>query len=144
MDSEDEAEIRRQRELWKAAFEAGDVDRIMSFYAPADQIVAFDIMPPLEFDGWDDYRSNWVDFLGQFDGAPSIETRDMAIACSGDVAFVRCLTRLGGVMQGKPVDIWTRETNGMRKIEGTWLVVHDHVSVPVDFSTGQPCMALKP
>ena len=30
MSTIDEAEIRKQRELWKDAFEAGDVERIMS------------------------------------------------------------------------------------------------------------------
>ena len=42
------------------AFESGDVDRIMSFYAPGSAIVACDILPPLQFDGWEAYRSEWV------------------------------------------------------------------------------------
>ncbi len=142
MNTTDEAQIRQQRELWKAAFEAGDVEQVMSFYAP--EIVSFDLMPPLQFNGWDVYKSNWVNFLKQFDGNPTIETRDMTITCSGDVAFIRNLTRLKGTMQGQHVDMWTRETNGLRKIDGIWLVVHDHVSIPVDLSTGKPSMDLKP
>jgi ketosteroid isomerase-like protein len=31
---------------------------------------------------------------------------------------------------GKRVDLWTRATIGFRKIDGRWLVVHEHVSVP--------------
>ncbi len=56
MDITDEAQIRQQRELWKDAFEAGDVERVMSFYAP--EIVAFDIMPPLQFADRNSYESN--------------------------------------------------------------------------------------
>ena len=39
MATDDEAEIRYRREQWKAAFEAGDVDSIMSFYAPGAETI---------------------------------------------------------------------------------------------------------
>lgn len=142
MDITDEAQIRQQRELWKDAFEASDVERVMSFYAP--EIVAFDIMPPLQFADRNSYESNWVNFLHAFDGKITLEVKNLTIACAGDVAFVCAFTRLTGTMQGQSFDSWTRETNGLRKIDGAWLVVHDHVSVPVDFSTGKALLDLKP
>lgn len=105
---------------------------------------AVDIMPPLQFGDRDAYETNGVNFLKQFDGNPTLQVKNLTITCSGDVAFVRALTRMQGTMQGQPFDSWTRETNGLRKIDGTWLVVHDHVSVPVDFSTGKALLDLEP
>ena len=144
MAMDDEAQIRHQRQGWKAAFEAGDVDRIMSFYAPGAETVAFDILPPLQFAGWDAYRADWGDFLKLFDSSPRVETNDITITCSGEVAFVHGLIHLTSTMQGKPFDLRMRATNGLRKIDGTWLVVHDHVSVPVVITTGTASMDLKP
>jgi ketosteroid isomerase-like protein len=43
--------IRHRREFWKAAFEAGKAERIMSFYAPGAETVAFNILPSLQFAG---------------------------------------------------------------------------------------------
>lgn len=144
MDTTDEAQIRQQRDLWKAAFEAGDVDRIMSFYAPGAKTVAFDILPPLAFDSYDAYKNEWVRFLRLFEGKLTVEVRDITITCSGEVAFIHGLVRLTGTMQGQRTDLWMRATNGLRKIDGVWLVVHDHVSVPVDITTGKAAMDLTP
>lgn len=140
MDTADQAAIRRQRELWKEAVEACDVDAVMSFYVEGAEYRGFDVMPPFTYDGSDAFRANWERFFDQFEGAPRFEFKDMEIYCSGDVAFVRGLTRFQGTMGGKAIDLWTRETNGLRKIDGVWLLVHDHISVPVDLATGQGCM----
>ncbi len=138
----EEAQIQQKLDSWKAAFEAGDAERLMSFYSP--EIVAFDIMPPLQFVGEDEWRNNWTGFLKQFEGNPTLETRNMTITCSAEVAFVRCLMRIKGKMNGQQMDVWTRVTNCFRKIDDNWLIVHDHVSVPVDFSADKPCLGLKP
>ena len=141
----EEAQIRRQRQLWGAAFEAGDVDRIMSFYAPGAETLAFDVLPPLWLEGRDAYKDQWRRFLARFKGAPVVEVKDLKVTVAGDVAFLHGLVRLAGTLaDGRPLDLWMRATNGLRKIDGVWLVVHDHVSVPVDIATGRPAMDLKP
>jgi uncharacterized protein len=68
----------------------------------------------------------------------------LQIKCSGEVGFVHSLIRLSGAMNGNPVNMWLRETNCLRKIDGVWLLVHDHVSVPMDFETGQALTTLQP
>ena len=142
---QEEMVIRKQRELWKAAFEAGDVERIMSFYAPGAATVAFDVLPPLQYSGFDAYKQHWSLFLALFQGPPKVDVAESQIVCSGDVAFVHALVRLKATLRdGRPLDIWMRATNGMRKIGGEWLVVHDHVSLPVDITTGVPSMNLTP
>ncbi len=142
MNSHDE--VQQQRLAWKEAFESGDVERIMSFYAPGAQTVAFDILPPLRFNGWDAYRKDWIGFLKLFDGPVSVEVRESSIIASDTVAIVHALIGLNGTMKGKPFHLWMRGTNGLKKIDGRWLVVHDHVSVPVDITTGASAMHLQP
>lgn len=144
MDTTDESEIRQRRAEWKAAFEAGDVDRIMSFYAPGAATVAFDILPPLQYAGWGNYKRDWASFLKLFDGPCKVMTQDIQILCSGDLAVVHGFVQLVGVIKGRPFQLWMRATNALTRIDGVWLVVHDHVSVPVDITTGRSAMDLIP
>jgi PhnB protein len=56
---------------------------------------------------------------------------DLKINLGGDVAFTHSLNRLtGDKKSGEKVDIWVRVTLGFRKINGEWLVTHEHASVP--------------
>ena len=36
-------------------------------------------------------------------------------------------------------DLWLRWTACFRRIDGVWLIVHDHVSVPADLEHGPGC-----
>ena len=138
--TDDRKQIRQARQDWKRAFETRDVEAIMAHYAP--EIVTFDIMPPLTYDGAAANRRDWGEFFAQFDGDITITFADEHVECFGDLGFVREFTRLAGNAKGKPLDLWTRETNCLRKVEGRWLIVHAHTSVPVDFETMTPCINL--
>jgi ketosteroid isomerase-like protein len=143
--SADEGSIRQLYESWAKAFRAKDVTAIMSFYASGDAVIAYDVIPPLQYKGFDTYKKDYTDFLAPFKGPVGIEFRDMHIYAGGDVGLVHCLERISGTMQnGQKVDFWLRATSGLRKINGKWLIVHDHISVPADFNTGKAAMDLKP
>ena len=117
----------------------------MSVYAPGDAVVAYDVVPPLQYKGKDAYRKDYQEFLNQYDGPVHVEYRDMRIISSGDVGFIHALERFTGKLKnGQPSALWLRVTSGVRKIAGKWLIVHDHVSVPVDFETGKAALDLKP
>jgi ketosteroid isomerase-like protein len=64
---------------------------------------------------------------------------DLNITAGGDVAYghsiqVASFTDKGG----KTVTSTMRVTDGYKKVNGQWLISHEHVSVPVDFSTMKP------
>lgn len=59
--SRNEAEIRQLIDDWIEAFRAKDVERIMSFYA--QDVVAYDIVPPLQCKGAAEYRKDWEAML---------------------------------------------------------------------------------
>ncbi len=141
----DEIEIRALLDRWAKAFEARDIDLIMSNYASGDAVVAYDIAPPLQYKGKEAYRKDYQEFLAQYDGPIHVEYRDMRVLSSGDVGFVHALERFTGKLKGgQPSDMWLRYTGGLRKIDGRWLIVHDHVSVPTDFESGKALLDLKP
>ena len=45
---------------------------------------------------------------------------------------------------GREVDMWVRMTVGFRKINGKWMVTHEHTSVPFDAESGKASVDLKP
>jgi uncharacterized protein (TIGR02246 family) len=141
----DDAEIRALVDRWAKVFEAHDVEGIMSLYAPGDAVMAYDVVPPLVYKGKDAYRKDYVEFLAQYDGPVHVEFRDMRVLSSGDVGFVHALERFTGKLKnGQQSDLWLRATSGVRKMNGKWLIVHDHVSVPIDFESGKAVLNLKP
>jgi ketosteroid isomerase-like protein len=67
------------------ACRAKDIDRLMSLYSP--NIIYFDCVPPLHFTGSDAVRRNFLRWFNEYEGEIGLETRDLNIAISGDVAF---------------------------------------------------------
>ena len=135
--------IRAAYAAWQHAFEARDVNGIMALYAP--EVVAYDIVPPLQFKGEGAYRKDYSEFFSQFKGPVRSTIPDMEIEQSGDTAFAFGLEHLQGTMtDGTPVDTWLRFSDGWKRRNGRWLVVHEHVSVPVDLATGKARLDLKP
>jgi hypothetical protein len=45
---------------------------------------------------------------------------------------------------GNPMDATMRITDVLRKSSGKWLIVHEHVSVPVDLASGKADLSSKP
>ena len=65
---------------------------------------------------------------------------------SEDVAFAHSLNRLSGTLTGgtTATGFWVRATTCFRKVNGHWLIAHDHVSMPLDLTTGTPLLNLEP
>jgi ketosteroid isomerase-like protein len=117
----------------------------MSVYAPGEVVVAFDFVPPLAKVGRDAYRRNYEEFFAMFNGPLGVELREVRIVAAGDVAFLHCFDRMSGTLQsGEPFDLWLRVTSGLRKIDGKWRIIHDHVSVPIYLETGTAALDLSP
>lgn len=143
MGSASEAEIREVLHKWEAAFSARDLDAVMAFYAPG--VVTYDVDPPLQYVGKDAYRKDWADYFARYTGRLSVESRDVHVMASGDLGVVMELQHVSGTLtNGQKTSVWLRVTSVFRKINGKWLDVHDHVSIPVHMHTGQGQMDLVP
>ena len=138
----EEAQIRQRLASWAKTLRAKDVDGLMSHYA--QEIVVFDLAPPLEFSGVVAYRKNWTEWFATFQGCIGYEIRDLNVTTAGDVAFCRSLNRITGKRtSGENSDTWVRATVGFRKIGGIWMVTHEHFSVPFNMETLQAALDLK-
>jgi len=141
----DEAEIRQLLDRWAKAFRARDLNGIMSIYEPGQALVSFDIVPPLQYTGFEAYKKDYQEFLEQFQDAIDIEYHDLSIIAGDTVAFSRGLERMSGTLKnGQKFDAWVRFTECYRKVNGHWLAIHDHISVPVDLESGRAVLNLKP
>jgi ketosteroid isomerase-like protein len=49
----------------------------MSVYASGDALIAYDVVPPLQYKGRDAYRKDYKEFLNQYGGPIRVEFRDI-------------------------------------------------------------------
>jgi uncharacterized protein (TIGR02246 family) len=125
----DETKIRQSINRWVEGVRAKDVGKIVPLYAP--DVLLFDLAPPLQHQGVNAYRKGLEEWFPNFEGSIVVQVNDLKINLGGDVAFTHSLNRLtGDKKSGEKVDIWVRVTLGFRKINGEWLVTHEHASVP--------------
>ena len=132
----DEKAIRALNQRFHAAFKAKDVNAIMSVYVPDESLVVFDVIPPRQYVGAKAYRKDFEDFIAAFPGPMEYEITDLSITASGTLGFShRIDTLVLTDKEGKRVNLVARVTDVYRKSKGKWLIIHEHVSVPVDLAT---------
>ena len=128
------------------ALNANDIDGVMSLYAP--NLVSFDIAPhfgALRYVGADNKRRAWQEAFAAYTGPFDYEVHDLNVTTHGELAFAHSLNHVTATLaSGHIVDMWLRWTACFRRIDGVWLVVHDHVSVPADLEHGRAVLNLAP
>lgn len=139
----DKAQIRARLDEWVRASRVKDLDAIMANYAP--DVLAFDAVGKLQFKGVDAYRKHWDACLSYCPGEMVFEIHDLKITARDDLAFGHYLGRCGGTgPDGKEHASWFRVTVCLRKMNGKWLVVHEHFSAPFDPESGNTLLDLQP
>lgn len=125
----DQAQIRQVIDRFVQALRAKDVDAAVAHYAP--DLRTFDIAPPLQSQGAEAQRAGLAAWFRSWSGPIGYEVHNLSIEVGGGVAFSASLNRLtGSRTNGEHTDVWLRVTAGYRKSGGTWLITHEHVSVP--------------
>jgi ketosteroid isomerase-like protein len=95
--------------------------------------------------GFDAYKKDWQAFLDTMKGPLQAEISELSISTDGKLAYSHCIQHvMGTTADGSPFEIKVRVTDDYRKIGGKWLVTVEHVSVPVDLTTGKPDMLSRP
>lgn len=138
-----QSEVRALLDSQSEAIRIKDIDRLMSHYSP--DIVYFDLVPPLQYAGSAALRGRFLDWFDRFNGAIGQEIGDLNVLASGDVAVAYRLIRASGTLKnGQEVGYWVRATSCCQRSNHTWLITHEHISLPVDFSSGRAPMDLVP
>lgn len=110
----------------------------------SDDIVSFTLAAPLVHkgkgaDGLQNWFSTWQGPIGG-------DAVDIKLTVGEDVAFWTGLVHMTGrKIDGSEVDLWFRQTLGLRKEGGVWKIVHEHTSVPFAMDgSGRAELGLKP
>ena len=144
-DSADEQEIRNLESNYAKAVNAKDLDNIMKAYVPDQSLFVFDAVPPRQYVGAAAYRKDWQEFLGFLKGPVKFSISDLAIFTNGDLGYSHSIQSVSSTdSKGQPIVLNLRVTDVYKKIGGKWLIVHEHISVPVDFETQKPDLESKP
>ncbi len=143
--SKDEQAIRTLEDRFAAALRAKDLDAMMKVYAPGDGIFVFDLITPREYASYDAYKKDWASLIDAVEGPIEYEVSELAIEADGNLAYSHSIQHLQfDRKDGSHYEVMARVTDVYRKIDGKWLIVHEHVSVPIDPATGKPDMMSEP
>lgn len=139
----DEAAIKQLIDGFITAVRAKDINGVESAFSR--EIISYDFAPPLQERGAEVFFKRWRQLFDSFEGPIEFELRELSVTTGTEVAFSHCLNHMAGVTKtGQKVDRWLRWTACYRKVDGRWLIVHEHVSVPTDAKTGKAALDLKP
>ena len=149
MDTPQEAVGSAERELRDLvqervrAVRAGDSAALAA--QPADDVITFDVLPPLNSRGSQSSFEHLTAWFDGYDGPIDYTAHDVQVSASYDLGFCSYLYHVAGTLKtGHQVNMWVRATLCCRRIDGRWRIVHDHESVPFDPATGLASIALEP
>ena len=125
-------------EAYREAVHAKDVDAFVAIFA--DDVRVFDMWGAWSYDGidaWREMAEGWFGSLG--DELVRVDFDDVRTTVGEDVAVVSAFVTFAGLSaDGEELrSLNNRLTWGLRKRDGTWKVVHEHTSAPVDTATGK-------
>jgi ketosteroid isomerase-like protein len=127
----DELLLRKMIADWSAAARGRDYDGVMANHST--NILMFDVPPPFQSEGLEAYRKTWDLFFSMLADPPAFDFCDVRVRVGADLAFAtahgRCLTR---ERDGTKAEINFRLTMCFEKLDGEWVIVHEHHSVPAD------------
>ena len=127
--TKDENVIRELIENWAKAVRNKDLDGILANHS--EDILMFDVPPPLQSRGIEAYKKTWDLFFDWSPDNPVFEIQKMNITAGNDVAFVTALMRCVGRTENES-GLDFRLTVGLRKIGDQWIVTHEHHSIPAE------------
>ena len=138
-----EEEVRALIDATVKACRAKDARALMACYAP--DVVAFDLIQPLRYEGSDQVAKRAGQWFSSYEGPIEYELHDLKITFCNEAAFGYSLNHVIGITtEGQKVDMWWRATLCCAPRDGKWLITHAHNSEPFDMETGLASVDLKP
>jgi len=141
----DEAEIRAMEAQMIKDFGAKDLDKGLAPYLQDETLFIFDAIPPRQYVGIKAWRADNEGFIGLFQGPMRVEMSDLSVTTDGKLGFGHNVQHVTGTgKDGKPIDLTLRVSDSYKKIKGKWTIVEEHLSFPVDVTTGKADLSSKP
>jgi uncharacterized protein (TIGR02246 family) len=126
-----EADIEALIEAWADAVRRHDLPAVLAHHD--DDMIMFDVPPPLQSRGLAEYKQTWDLFFTYHQPGQAFDVEELQICVGDTVAFAVAIMRCGSATAGGPAEprgFQFRLTIGLRKVDGTWCIQHEHHSVP--------------
>jgi ketosteroid isomerase-like protein len=116
-----ERDVRDIIDDWERAVQNRDLAGTVAGHAP--DILMFDVPEPIQAKGLDEYRETWeLFFRYSKGGAASFRLHELEVTATDTLAAAHALLDAG--------DDKCRLTMVLQKVEGEWMIVHEHHSSP--------------
>jgi ketosteroid isomerase-like protein len=124
-----DAEVRAVLEEWAVATRLSKRDDILKHHST--NLVIFDVLPPMKHESAEAYRRSWDEWQPDTQGAAVFHLENLTITAGNDIAFAHSFIHCCGTLpDGKTFEDVVRATFCLQKIDGSWVVQHQHVSKP--------------
>lgn len=124
-----------------------DAEKLLSSYA--EDVHIYDCWGNWEGKGLTAWRSNveeWFKGLHEDDALLQVDMQDVVIEEGQDVAFSHCAVSFTGIKRDSGEHMHqmvNRFTFGLKKVNNSWLITHEHSSLPIDLGTGKGMFDLR-
>ncbi|MFB7140458.1 YybH family protein [Gottfriedia sp. NPDC056225] len=139
--------VQEVLENYRTAVYEKDVEKFLSLYAP--EVHIFDAWENWECNGISSWKENvvgWFNGLREDGVLLNVAFNDLVIEENSNLAFVHCAVTFAAHQEEsgeKLRQITNRFTYGLKKVNETWAIVHEHSSLPIDIGTGKGIFNLK-
>ena len=122
-------EIRDLIENWAKSVRNLDIEGAVASHA--EDMLMFDVPPPVQIRDIDGYRQTWPPFFDWLKTGGTFEIVWLDVTAGEDVAYATALLLCGktGGLATDP-EPRLRLTVGLRKEAGRWIIAHEHHSFP--------------
>ena len=131
MAAQSNSEFKHMIENYWKTWSLMDTDKSAAMYVKNPDAIFFDVTP-MKYKGWTEYADGVKKAFGSTASATFTPNDDITVSRHGDWAWTTDTFR--GVLiakDGKRSELNGRHTAIWEKVHGKWLIVHDHVSVPM-------------
>ncbi len=125
------AELRPIVEKMLAGWSTLDTKNVSRFYAKDADLVFFDVVP-LKYSGWTEYERGFQQISATWKSI-KVTVGDFQATRNGNISWavyttpVEIMPKDGAVMKGV-----TRNTDIFEKRGNDWIIIHEHVSAPLE------------
>ena len=126
-------EFKTLIEGYYTAWSSLNLDKAAKYYAKDADLIFYDIAP-LKYNDWAEYRAGvqkgFFDVISSGKLTPNLN--DLRVTRRGNIAWTTLTFHLSATPKaGGSMELDARHTAIWEKRDGKWLIVHEHVSVPL-------------
>lgn len=128
----DDQTFRKLTDGYCAAWSSGNPDNAAKYYAKDADLTFYDLAP-FSYTGWKDYDAGMHDLLAtNVDSLSLTADKDLKVTRHGNIAWTTVsMHAFAKLKNGNTLDTSLRYTGIWEKRGKSWLLVHEHLSVPM-------------